>query len=183
MTVYSKLHLGCGSKVIPGYYHVDALAFPHVDRIGPVDDLAFIPDGAVDLIYACHVLEHFGRKEYLDVLKEWRRVLRSGGILRIAVPDFEACAKLYVEGRLSDGIRTITGLVVGGQRDQYDFHKIIFDEESLSSDLMSCGFQSVQRWDWRQTEHATMDDYSQAYLPHMQKDSGTLVSLNLEAVA
>jgi hypothetical protein len=27
-----------------------------------------------------------------------------------------------------------------------------------------------------------MDDYSQSYLPHMDKENGTLMSLNLEAV-
>lgn len=177
---YSKLHLGCGVKHIPGYFHVDALDYPHVDHIGPVDKLDFIADGTVDHIYACHLLEHFGRKEYMDVLKEWRRVLKTGGTLRIAVPDYEACAKLYLAGKV-DSIQAILGLMMGGQRDQYDFHKMIFDEKSLTGYLKEAGFSEVYRWDWRTTEHAGMDDYSQAYLPHMDKVNGTLVSLNLEA--
>lgn len=178
---YSKLHLGCGSKHIPGYFHVDALDYPHVDKIGPVDDLSFIPDGVVEHIYACHLLEHFGRKEYMNVLREWRRVLKSGGTLRLAVPDYEACAKLYLAGKLPEGLPTIMGLMMGGQRDQYDFHKMVFDERSLTNYLKEAGFSDVYRWDWRTTEHADLDDYSQAYLPHMDKQNGTLVSLNLEA--
>lgn len=177
-----KLHLGCGVKHIPGFYHVDALDYPHVDRIGPVEDLSFIADGTVGLIYACHVLEHFGRKEYRDVLAEWCRVLAPGGVLRIAVPDFRAAAELYLDPSNGIALPQVLGLLVGGQRDQYDYHKMVFDEETLSAALIQVGFSSVRRWDWRATEHSGLDDYSQAYLPHMEKDSGRLVSLNLEGV-
>ena len=76
-----KLHLGCGSKEIPGWFHVDALDYPHVGHRGPVEDLSFIADGSVELIYASHVLEHFGRRTYMQALKEWRRVLAPGGVL------------------------------------------------------------------------------------------------------
>jgi SAM-dependent methyltransferase len=177
-----KLHLGCGQKYIAGFFHVDALAYPHIDHIGPVDVLDFLEDGAVDLIYACHVLEHFGRNDYQRVLNEWARVLAPGGVLRVAVPDFAACAQLYVEGKLEGGIRDITGLIVGGQRDKYDFHGVIFDEALLTAGLKTAGFKTVRRWDWHDTEHADIDDYSQSYLPHMQKETGTLMSLNLEGV-
>ena len=180
MTGYEKLHLGCGMKHLPGYFHVDALDYPHVDHVGPVDDLSFIADGQIRRIYACHLLEHFGRREYPGVLAEWRRVLAPGGVLRLAVPDFRASAGLYVQGR-TDGIQAILGLVMGGQRDQYDFHRMIFDETSLTAALKQAGFAEVRRWDWRQTGHAHMDDYSQAHLPHMDKQNGTPVSLNLEA--
>ena len=63
----------------------------------------------------------------------------------------------------------------------YNFHYNIFDEPSLTALLEEAGFVDVQRWDWRTTEHAEVDDFSQAYLPHMDKEKGTLISLNLEA--
>ena len=176
-----KLHLGCGPKHIEGFVHVDALDYPHVDHVGRVDDLTFIEDGTVTLIYASHVLEHFGRHEYQDVLREWYRVLKPGGVLRLGVPDFGACARLYADGQISD-LEMIRGLICGGQKDEYDYHKIIFDEKSLSSALHDVGYSETRLWDWRETEHAEMDDFSQAYIPHMAKDTGTLVSLNMEAV-
>jgi ubiquinone/menaquinone biosynthesis C-methylase UbiE len=176
-----KLHLGCGSRFIPGYVHVDAKAASHIDIVGPVENLS-MRDGSVSLIYASHVLEHFGRFEYKAVLREWFRVLAPGGILRLAVPDFAACAAIYYESGLVDGLTGLVGLLVGGQRDGNDFHKMIFDEEFLRRDLLTLGFREVRRWDWRATEHASVDDYSQAYIPHMRKDDGRLMSLNLEAV-
>ena len=177
-----KLHLGCGAKHIPGFYHVDIIDASHIDRCAHVDDLSFLPDGAVELTYACHVLEHFGRYEVDSVLREWRRVLAPGGVLRLAVPDFAAVVRMYASEGLRDGMSGLVGLVAGGQRTPYDFHKMIFDEALLTHLLRRAGFSEVRRWEWRHTEHAHIDDYSQAYLPHLDKDGGQLMSLNLEAV-
>jgi predicted SAM-dependent methyltransferase len=179
---YEKLHLGCGPRYIEGWYHIDVLDYPHVNRVALVEDLSFIPDGAALIIYACHLLEHFGRHRYADVLREWRRVLRPGGVLRLAVPDFAAAARLYLKGDLPRGIEDVRGLVSGGQKDEYDYHYMIFDEPSLTAALYDAGFDEVRPWDWRTTEHAGIDDFSQAYVPHMDKENGTLVSLNLEGV-
>lgn len=174
-----KLHLGCGEKHIPGFVHVDIRDHPHIDFRVPVNALDFASDDSVDLIYASHVLEHFGRHELDQVLREWFRVLRKGGILRLAVPDFGAVSKRYQEtGELGE----LIGLVCGGQHNQYDFHKMIFDEKLLRERLRQTGFLSISRYDWRNIDHAWLDDYSQAYLPHMDKQRGQLMSLNLEAV-
>jgi len=100
----------------------------------------------------------------------------------LAVPDFAACAALYYERGLENGLSGLVGLIVGGQRHEYDYHKMIFDEEYLCRDLLRTGFREARRWDWRDTEHARFDDYSQAYLPHLHKDTGKLMSLNIEAV-
>jgi len=43
------------------------------------------------------------------------------------------------------------------------------------------GFCDVRVYDWKSTEHFYVDDYSQAYLPHMDKTNGKLMSLNVEA--
>lgn len=176
-----KLHLGCGPRHIPGFVHVDAQPAPHVDIVGPVERLP-MEDNSASLIYASHVLEHFGRSEYKAVLREWFRVLKPGGILRLAVPDFMACATIYYESGLADGLSGLVGLIVGGQRNEHDFHKMIFDEDFLRRELLDTGFREVQRWDWRTTEHAGIDDFSQAYIPHLDKENGKLMSLNIEAV-
>ncbi len=176
-----KLHLGCGPRYIPGWVHMDARPAPHVDIVGPVERLP-LADASVSFIYASHILEHFDRHHYKAVLAEWYRVLASQGVLRLAVPDFAACAAIYYERGLEDGLSGLVGLIVGGQRNGYDYHKMIFDEDYLRDDLLEIGFGEVRRWDWRATEHAAVDDYSQSYLPHLHKDDGRLMSLNLEAV-
>jgi hypothetical protein len=64
----------------------------------------------------------------------------------------------------------------------YNIHYNIFDYETLKNALLDVGFKEVYRYDWRATEHADVDDYSQAYYPHMDKENGKLMSLNIEAV-
>lgn len=177
-----KIHIGCGPKYIEGFLHIDMMPLPHVDVTGAAEDLHYLPDACVHLIYAAHILEHYNRKDFLEVLYEWHRVLLPGGVLRLAVPDFAACAKLYYEEGLRDGLSGLIGLIVGGQRNEYDYHKMVFDEPFLSGQLKEIGFKEVRKWDWRTTEHSHIDDYSQAHLPHMDKENGLLMSLNLEAV-
>ena len=58
---------------------------------------SILANNSVDLIYASHVLEYFDRNEVKNVLGEWYRVLKKGGLLRVAVPDFEAIVKVYLK--------------------------------------------------------------------------------------
>ena len=172
------LHLGCGVKRLPHWVHIDADASVRPDVVDDIASLASVHDGVAERIYACHVLEHFGRRAFRDVLSVWFQKLHPGGWLRVAVPDFEAVVARYPE--CSD-VTEVTGLVCGGQRSPWDFHYVIFDWRLLSRALTECGFVNVRRWDWRRTDHAFLDDYSQCYLPHMDKAHGRLMSLNVEA--
>ena len=84
-----KLHLGCGKRYIKGFVHIDILDYPHIDHISSIDNLSFLADNSVDLIYNCHVLEHFKINDVARVVKEWNRVLKPEGLLRSSVPDFK----------------------------------------------------------------------------------------------
>jgi predicted SAM-dependent methyltransferase len=175
-----RLHLGCGDRYIPGFVQVDIRPLPHVDIVSPLDKLTMFDDGAASLVYASHVLEHFPRCQSAAVLLEWRRVLAPGGVLRLSVPDFEQLIKVYeTSGRELD---SVLGPLVGRQNHPYNFHYMVFDRRKLTSILYDAGFAEVRPWDWHHTEHSNVDDFSQAYYPHMDKTNGTLISLNLEAV-
>jgi predicted SAM-dependent methyltransferase len=157
--------------------HIDAIAFDHVDHVASIDNLSFIPSNSVDLIYHCHVLEHFKRREVPAVLSEWMRVLTPGGTLRTAVPDFAQICEVYSQSR---DLSLVIGALFGRQDYLYNIHYNAFDYHTLREVLVLTGFENVRRYDWRETEHAYVDDYSQAYIPHMDKESGTLISLNVE---
>lgn len=172
-----KLHLGCGKRFIPGFVHIDVVDYPHVEHVAAIDSLPFIPDNSVDLIYTCHVLEHFKRRDVERVLKEWRRVLKPGAILRVAVPDFAKLCEVYVKTGQLD---LVIGGLFGRQDYLYNIHYHVFDFEALAATLRNAGYTDIHRYDWRTTEHAQVDDFSQAYIPHMDKENGTLISLNVE---
>lgn len=52
-------------------------------------------DNTVDVVYASHMLEHLDRSAARQFLAESLRVLRPGGMLRLAVPDLSALAEEY----------------------------------------------------------------------------------------
>jgi len=174
-----RVHLGCGVKRLDGWIHVDAQPQPLLDHQTTVDNLYMFQDNTVDEIYACHVLEHVGRKEVASVLREWNRILKDGGIIRISVPDFDAVVTHYQEHR---SLEDIMGLVVGGQRDEFDFHCVLFNFQSMQHLLHSNGFHRIQRYDWRDFLPPGFDDYSRCYLPHLDFGKGMLMSLNVIAL-
>ena len=59
---------------------------------------------------------------------EWRRVLRDGGVALIAVPDLDTIAQLIVSQRgwFTPPHEPWVGVVYGGQKDEFDFHKTGF---------------------------------------------------------
>ena len=174
-----KLHLGCGNVLLPGWTNVDLDDIPEIDLQDDVRTLTKIKDNSCDIIYASHVLEHFGRKEFESILKVWNKKLKINGILRLAVPDFEKAIGWYNDTKK---IEDVIGLISGGQKTEFDYHKMIYDRKFLTKVLKICGFDDIKEWEWRQTEHGQFDDYSQSYLPHMDKENGMLMSLNLQAV-
>ena len=173
-----KLNLGCGPTPLEGFVNVDIRNLPSVDVLDDVGKLYKFKSDSVDLIYACHVLEHFGRHEYIKVLERWYNTLKYGGVLRISVPNVGAVCEQYNNGV---PLKKLIGFLYGGQTYKENYHYIGFDFESLKEDLEAIGFKGVGKWDWHTTEHSHIDDFSQAYIPHMDKENGVLMSLNIEA--
>lgn len=173
----NRLHLGCGKAYLDGWTNVDLMSTVKADLYSDILRLPF-PDGSFDLIYASHVLEHVHRHMVMATLQHWRGLLRVGGILRLAVPDFSAVCAHYNE---THDLPALIGLLYGGQNHPLNQHHITFDTRTLYDALLKTGFKDVRSWDWRNTVHAEVDDYSQAYLPPFKKDGGRLMSLNIEA--
>lgn len=175
---HMKLHLGCGDKHIDGFINIDFRYLPGVDEINNVSILKKYNNNSVDLIYASHVLEHFTRWEYKMVLKRWYDILKPNGILRLGVPDFNSIVEYYNKTK---DLRTISGLLYGGQDYVGNTHYWTWDFETLKNELEEIGFNDIKRYNWKETEHSHIDDYTQCYLPHMDKKNGLLMSLNIEA--
>jgi predicted SAM-dependent methyltransferase len=172
-----RLHIGCGHNYLPGWVNVDLFSSVNADIYADITALPF-DRGTFDLIYASHVLEHCHRNAIFATLSHWRDLLKDGGVLRLAVPNFNAIVEHYNKHK---NLELIMGLLYGRQDHPRNNHFVTFDEAYLIRCLGRAWFKKVQRWDWRITEHSEFDDYSQCYLPHMDKENGMLMSLNLEA--
>jgi len=134
-----RLNLGPGDVVLDGYVEHDARdgrdAFP----------LSMYEDGTVDEIRASHILEHYQRSHVPYVLAEWARVLKLGGVLKVAVPNFDWVCQQQAEGKGSS--RLLEAYVLGGQVSKHDYHKSAFTSEQLRQELQAAGFTSIEPWE------------------------------------
>ena len=176
-----KINMACGWRNFgEDWTHIDLGDYEHLDIKCDVSGKIPLDDNVADLIYASHVIAYFDQDKIKEVLTEWKRILKPGGTLRLATPNFKAMSKLYNNGDI-----TLDGLIgpLYGRMDMGDikiFHKQVYDGDKLWDLLRLLGFSNINVWDWHTTEHAQFDDHSQAYIPHMDKDNGTLISLNIE---
>ena len=182
-----KLHLGCGNRHLDGYIHIDLDTYPHIDYLQDIRELPMFMDETVDLIYSCGAIQYFDRNEVKIVLKEWRRVLKTDGILRLSVPDFESIVKVYLQNGKNLDARGILGplfgkwLIKSNSSDRYIYQTTTYDYKSLRTLLNDCSFKYVKRYDWREVLPSHYDDYSMAYIPHMDQENGLQICLNVEA--
>lgn len=99
------LNLGCGSRFHPDWLNLDFTpAHPSIMAHDLRRGIPF-PDATFDGVYHSHVLEHFPKRQAPTFLRECHRVLKPGGVLRVAVPDLERIAQGYLqtlEASLSD---------------------------------------------------------------------------------
>lgn len=129
-----RLDLGCGMTPKPGYVGVDAHppagAIEH-DLTEPFP----VESGVVDEIVCEHVVEHFAREDVVPFLDECCRILRSGAVMRVAVPDYGSPGSSRARERADD---------------DHPDHRYVTTVETLAEDAEASDFRRVvPRHYWR----------------------------------
>ena len=175
-----KINMMCGKRNFgPEWFHIDAAPFPHVYK----NDITLNSwsDETIDLLYCSHGIAYFSREELKELLQNWHRVIKPGGTLRLATPDFKILAYLFNAGKCE--LKEILGPVYGQMKmgTQTIYHKTGYDFNDLEALLSEDGFKDVERYNHWETEHPNtgdrndfFDDHSAAYI------NGTLISLNVQ---
>ncbi len=161
-----KLNLGCGLTAPIGWINIDRSPNLLLDQVRPVKralgrlgllseahmtswprnvfrvnvrkGLAY-ESGSIEAIYSSHMLEHIYLDEVTPILKECRRVICVGGVMRVALPDGEQWA---------------AGLLAGDDRETgepgLEFNKHLkaqpFARPSLQSRVVGVFGASPHRW-------------------------------------
>ncbi len=158
-----RLHLGAGPVRLAGWLNSDLISgdvYLDLGRRMP------FPDGAFAYVFGEHVIEHLPEGQAQTALRELRRVLRPGGVLRLTTPDLKKIIAIYEDrnpvipreayARFLDG-------ETGKRHDQpcqilNDYlrlwgHRYVYDEQDLRARLEAAGFQKVERVEPGESRH------------------------------
>lgn len=114
-----------------------------------------LADSCADFVYSSHFLEHLKRKDAERLLCESLRVLKSGGTLRIVVPDLEYAVLLYSSGKKETMLTQY--FFVEDDDSRYAQHKYMYDFHLLKEVLEKVGFKKVRRCSFQQGETPDLD--------------------------
>lgn len=192
------LNIGAGGTLPdPPWVNVD---FPHEHPNMPNyvrhDASTPLPFASADGLIACHFIEHFDCLKAVEILRDFRRVLKPGGVCRIVVPDASYHRKVYpedVEDPVGNAMR-LFGEPIGscdweGARHEKTFmsfalfwaeHKQLLTEDSLWCELVQAGFEPAAIRVAGHQQTAFPGHYCAADVAML--DNRELFSLRLEAV-
>jgi SAM-dependent methyltransferase len=150
---------------LPGVGQLAAMTgrrlFPENVAFGDIRSGLPLADGSVDGIYASHVLEHLSRNDVVMALANTYKLLRSGGVFRMIVPDLGWRTERYVRDRANGNAATADDLIKAlniGEMDRakganallrstfgHSGHLWMYDEALMSALLHQAGFIDIKR--------------------------------------
>lgn len=154
-----KLQLGSGPTQLTGWLNTTLLPFNsatvYLDATQPFP----IPDRSFDYVFSEHMIEHLPFEAGQHTLRESYRILKPGGILRLATPDLAQIMKLYSQpdGEEQQAYRRwiMETFLPDIDSDQPSFvinrsfsgwgHLFIYDRETMTWCLERAGFRDI-RW-------------------------------------
>lgn len=152
----TKVHLGCGPHVLPGWANLDLDGPPGTVRVDLAHRLPFA-DRSVELVFSEHFIEHVTRERGVKILRECVRILRPGGVLRISTPDLRVLVEEYLAGRTgewaADGWAPRSPCALLNEGLRLWGHRFVWDEPELVGVLGQAGFSRIIRVGWRESRH------------------------------
>jgi predicted SAM-dependent methyltransferase len=151
-----RLNLGCGPRAAPGWINSDILRLPGVDVSCDLREGLPLRSSTIDYAVAMHVLQDLAWSDTRPALLELNRVLKTGGVLRLGLPDLERAMRAYLdrdaqyfyvpdEDAKSVGAKLITQITwYGSVRTPFVF-------EFIEELLMHAGFERITRCPYKQT--------------------------------
>lgn len=130
-----KVQFGCGHHMLEGWDNRDSET--DIRKRLPFED------NSVDYVFAEHVIEHVTTIEGLNFLKECHRILRHGGVIRIAFPDIVRAFDMKLSDEHIVNITHKWG------------HKSLWTFDTAYVLLRLAGFQSYVSW-YGNSEHTEL---------------------------
>ena len=151
-----RLNWGCGAAGEPGWLNADVKHGPGIDISCDIRDGLPLDDDSVDYVVSIHALPEVPYPDLVPALRELRRVLKPGGVLRLGLPDLLKGVDAYRrndrnyflvpdEDAESIGAKLVVQLI------WYGYSRTLFTYDFIEEVLAKSGFGNVRRCGYRQT--------------------------------
>ena len=162
-----KLQIGCGSNPLNGWLNTDISlkcrygVYLDAGKTFPMSNASF------NYVFSEHLFEHLTYPQAMNMLKESYRILKPGGVIRIATPDLHFLMGLYQEpekpinkqyieySAKRGGIPPTPVFMINRFHTAWG-HKIIYDNETLKALLEQVGFKDVCNCEVGQSIHPAL---------------------------
>lgn len=163
-----KLNLGCGAHAMEDWVNYDIEWAPGSSVIKFDLSKWGLPhvDNSVDYIFSEHFIEHITREQCENLVRDCFRVLRPGGVIRLATPSLSKLLSNYIEGSrmgMEDldlpqvwNPKTPCQMVNEGMR--LWGHSFLYDAQELCSLLQGVGFHSTELVSWRKSSYPELQE-------------------------
>ncbi|HYD21132.1 MAG TPA: methyltransferase domain-containing protein [Flavipsychrobacter sp.] len=151
------LDVGCGHNADKTFVNLDYEWLPNVDIVWDITAKPYpFPDNRFEGIYTEHCLEHIPFEHCDKNIKEFYRMLKPGGIVRIIVPDGEKYVNWYTRKKQGENVKMpdeeyyispmhrINGIF------RNHGHLFIYDFDTLRILMEKNGFKNVRKCDYLQ---------------------------------
>lgn len=143
-----RLNWGCGSHIAPGWINTDIKKNEGVDLVADIRDGLPIASGALDYAVSVHALPELALPEQVPTLQELLRVLRPGGMLRLALPDLSKGIDAYLRGdrayfKVEDSAASSMGGRFVTHMLWYGYSRSLFTPDFAAELLAKAGFVDV----------------------------------------
>ena len=174
-----KIHLGCGTRILPGWTNIDICGGDI--RLDISKRLPF-KNSSIDFIYHAHFIEHFDVEQNLRIFKECYRVLNENGCLRILFPDLVKHCQIYLNKNLETLYKYKERGTILFEPERFKFnlltewfnwvfydlgHKFIYDFKTIKALAKKVGFRKVYLVE--HSKSAFKDLVSIDYYPNTEK--------------
>jgi len=150
------LNVGCGTDYKEGWINIDNNSDDNIEKLDLNWDLRNplpFPDQSVDYIFNEHFMEHLTVEQSTRANQDFMRVLRKGGVLRIAMPDLEEVVDMYMDKKWKQRkvIKNHNMQFVKTRAELMNMsfswwgHMWLYDWEELKRRLEDAGMRNVKR--------------------------------------
>jgi predicted SAM-dependent methyltransferase len=151
-----RLHWGCGGCTPVGWINSDVRALPGVNLVCDIHNGLSLDADSINYCVSVHALQEMTLSTLLPALKELRRVLKPGGVLRLVLPDIDKGIAAYQrrdnsyflipdEDAKSIGAKFITQML------WYGYSKLLFTGDFIEEKLLKAGFSRVVHCEFKQS--------------------------------